>query len=305
MKKLTKSIMAAGAVCLALSFAACSEDDEGGTPETKVELPASKGENPFAGKSWKKESSGEGYSASTTYAFESKTVTKTDAWNYGEDSGNSETTYRYTYDAEKSLVYLAPSKFSGTAQDGKEYSYSSVSEAEALMKEMEYTGDKLSWAKASVSAVFATTTVYKYDIADKTLKLTEYFDGTFPSNSSFRVHDSESRLSLKLREGEIEFFKHSAESGEDAEYEIYPTFKDGTFSGTVYKNVYDEDTEESTCTNVGTASGTYASSGTGTENCKVTLKFTALPDSVSIVAKNAEYVLTQSVDEGEEYTLVE
>lgn len=305
MKKLTKSILAAGAVCLALSFAACSEDDEGGTPETKVELPESKGENPFAGKSWKKESSGEGYSASTTYAFESKTVTKTDAWNYGEDSGNSETTYKYTYDAEKSLVYLVPSKFSGTAQDGKEYSYSSVSEAEALMKEMEYTGDKLSWAKASVSAVFATTTVYKYDIADKTLKLTEYFDGTFPSNSSFRVHDSESRLSLKLREGEIEFFKHSAESGEDAEYEIYPTFKDGTFSGTVYKNVYDEDTEESTCTNVGTVSGTYAASGTGTEGCTVKITFTAIPDSISIVAKDTEYTLTQDESHPEEYTLVE
>lgn len=305
MKKIAKLIMAAGAVCLALSFAACSEDDEGGTPETKVELPESKGENPFTGKSWKKESSGEGYSASTTYAFESGTVTKTDAWNDGEDSGNSETTYKYTYDTEKSLVYLVPSKFSGTAQNGKEYSYSSVSEAEALLKEYGYTGDNFAAEKAGIAADFATKTVYKYEIADKALKLTEYFDGTFPSNSGFRVHDSESRLSLKLREGEIEFFKDSAESGEDAEYEIYPTFEGGTFSGTVYSVGEDEETDSRTFTSVGTVSGTYASSGTGTEGCTVKITFTAIPDSISIVAKNTEYTLAQDEPHPEEYTLVE
>lgn len=303
MKKLTKSILAAGAVCLALSFAACSEDDEGGTPETKVELPASKGENPFAGKSWKKESSGEGYSASTTYAFESKTVTKTYAWNYGEDSGNSETTYRYTYDAEKSLVYLVPSKFSGTAQNGKEYSYSSVSEAEALLKEYGYTGDNFAAEKAGIAADFATKTVYKYEIADKALKLTEYFDGTFPISAEFGRYDSESGLEIGLSGGKISVSKNSAESGEE-EYSVYPTFEGGTFSGTVYSVGEDEETDSRTFTSVGTVSGTYASSGIGTENCKVTLKFTALPDSVSIVAKDTEYTLTQETGEVT-YTLVE
>lgn len=305
MKKLTKSIMAAVAVCLALSFAACSEDDEGGTPETKVELPESKGENPFTGKSWKKESSGEGYSASTTYAFESGTVTKTDAWNYGEDSGNSETTYRYTYDAEKSLVYLVPSKFSGTAQDGKEYSYSSVSEAEALLKEYGYTGDNFAAEKAGIAADFATKTVYKYEIADKALKLTEYFDGTlFPISAEVGRYDSESGLEIGLSGGKISVSKNSEDGGEE-EYSVYPTFEGGTFSGTVYSVGEDEETDSRTFTSVGTVSGTYASSGTGTENCKVTLKFTALPDSVSIVAKDTEYTLTQDESHPEEYTLVE
>lgn len=305
MKKLTKSIMAAGAVCLALSFAACSEDDEGGTPETKVELPESKGENPFTGKSWKKESSGEGYSASTTYAFESKTVTKTDAWNYGEDSGNSETTYRYTYDAEKSLVYLVPSKFSGTAQNGKEYSYSSVSEAEALLKEYGYTGDNFAAEKAGIAADFATKTVYKYEIADKALKLTEYFDGTlFPISAEVGRYDSESGHEIGLSGGKISVSKNSEEGGEE-EYSVYPTFEGGTFSGTVYSVGEDEETDSRTFTSVGTVSGTYAASGTGTENCKVTLKFTALPDSVSIVAKDTEYTLTQDESHPEEYTLVE
>ena len=303
MKKLTKSILAAGAVCLALSFAACSEDDEGGTPETKVELPASKGENPFTGKSWKKESSGEGYSASTTYAFESGTVTKTDAWNDGEDSGNSETTYKYTYDTEKSLVYLVPSKFSGTAQNGKEYSYSSVSEAEALLKEYGYTGDNFAAEKAGFAADFATKTVYKYEIADKALKLTEYFDGTFPISVEFGRYDSESGLAIWLLGGKISVSKNSEEGGEE-EYFVYPTFKDGTFTGTVYSVGEDEETDSRTFTSVGTVSGTYAASGTGTEGCTVKITFTAIPDSISIVAKNTEYTLTQETGE-DTYTLVE
>ena len=304
MKKLTKSILAAGAVCLALSFAACSEDDEGGMPETKVELPESKGENPFTGKSWKKESSGEGDSASTTYAFESGTVTKTDAWNYGEDSGNSETTYRYTYNAEKSLVYLAPSKFSGTAQDGKEYSYSSVSEAEALLKEYGYTGDNFAAEKAGIAADFATKTVYKYEIADKALKLTEYFDGTlFPISAEFGRYDSESGLEIGLSGGKISVSKNSEEGGEE-EYSVYPTFEGGTFSGTVYSVGEDEETDSRTFTSVGTVSGTYASSGTGTEGCTVKITFTAIPDSISIVVKNTEYTLTQETGE-DTYTLVE
>ena len=303
MKKLTKSIMAAGAVCLALSFAACSEDDEGGTPETKVELPASKGENPFAGKSWKKESSGEGYSASTTYAFESGTVTKTDVWNDGEDSGNSETTYKYTYDTEKSLVYLVPSKFSGTAQNGKEYSYSSVSEAEALMKEYGYTGDNFAAEKAGFAADFATKTVYKYEIADKALKLTEYFDGTFPISVEFGRYDSESGLAIWLLGGKISVSKNSEEGGEE-KYSVYPTFEGETFSGTVYSVGEDEETDSRTFTSVGTVSGTYAASGTGTEGCTVKITFTAIPDSISIVAKNTEYTLTQETGE-DTYTLVE
>lgn len=304
MKKLTKSILAAGAVCLALSFAACSEDDEGGMPETKVELPESKGENPFTGKSWKKESSGEGDSASTTYAFESGTVTKTDAWNYGEDSGNSETTYRYTYNAEKSLVYLVPSKFSGTAQDGKEYSYSSVSEAEALLKEYGYTGDNFAAEKAGIAADFATKTVYKYEIADKALKLTEYFDGTlFPISAEFGRYDSESGLEIGLSGGKISVSKNSEEGGEE-EYSVYPTFEGGTFSGTVYSVGEDEETDSRTFTSVGTVSGTYASSGTGTEGCTVKITFTAIPDSISIVVKNTEYTLTQETGE-DTYTLVE
>lgn len=303
MKKIAKSIMAAGAVCLALSFAACSEDDEGGTPETKVELPASKGENPFAGKSWKKESSGEGYSASTTYAFESGTVTKTDAWNDGEDSGNSETTYKYTYDTEKSLVYLVPSKFSGTAQNGKEYSYSSVSEAEALLKEYGYTGENFAAEKAGIAADFATKTVYKYEIADKALKLTEYFDGTFPISAEFGRYNSESGLEIGFSGGKISVSKNSEEGGEE-EYSVYPTFKDGTFSGTVYSVGEDEETDSRTFTSVGTVSGTYVASGTGTEGCTVKITFTAIPDSISIVAKNTEYTLTQETGE-DTYTLVE
>ena len=303
MKKLTKSILAAGAVCLALSFAACSEDDEGGTPETKVELPESKGENPFTGKSWKKESSGEGYSASTTYAFESGTVTKTEAWNDGEDSGNSETTYKYTYDTEKSLVYLVPSKFSGTAQNGKEYSYSSVSEAEALLKEYGYTDDNFAAEKAGFAADFATKTVYKYEIADKALKLTEYFDGTFPISVEFGRYDSVSGLAIWLLGGKISVSKNSEEGGEE-KYSVYPTFKDGTFSGTVYSVGEDEETDSRTFTSVGTVSGTYAASGTGTEGCTVKITFTAIPDSISIVAKNTEYTLTQETGE-DTYTLVE
>lgn len=304
MKKLTKSILAAGAVCLALSFAACSEDDEDDvTPETKVELPESKGENPFTGKSWKKESSGEGYSASTTYAFESGTVTKTDAWNDGEDSGNSETTYKYTYDTEKSLVYLVPSKFSGTAQNGKEYSYSSVSEAEALLKEYGYTGENFAAEKAGIAADFATKTVYKYEIADKALKLTEYFDGTFPISVEFGRYDSESGLAIWLLGGKISVSKNSEEGGEE-KYSVYPTFEGETFSGTVYSVGEDEETDSRTFTSVGTVSGTYAASGTGTEGCTVKITFTAIPDSISIVAKNTEYTLTQETGE-DTYTLVE
>ncbi len=303
MKKLAKSILAAGAVCIALSFAACSEDEDDGTPETKVELPASKGENPFTGKSWKKESSGEGYSASTTYAFESGTVTKTDVWNDGEDSGNSETTYKYTYDTEKSLVYLVPSKFSGTAQDGKKYSYSSVSEAEALLKEYGYTGDNFAAEKAGFAADFATKTVYKYEIADKALKLTEYFDGTFPISVEFGRYDSESGLAIWLLGGKISVSKNSEEGGEE-KYSVYPTFEGETFSGTVYSVGEDEETDSRTFTSVGTVSGTYAASGTGTEGCTVKITFTAIPESVGIVAKNTEYTLTQETGE-DTYTLVE
>ena len=230
-------------------------------------------------------------------------MTKTDAWNDGEDSGNSETTYKYTYDTEKSLVYLVPSKFSGTAQNGKEYSYSSVSEAESLLKEYGYTGDNFAAEKAGIAADFATTTVYKYDIADKTLKLTEYFDGTFPISVEFGRYDSESGLAIWLLGGKISVSKNSEEGGEE-EYFVYPTFKDGTFTGTVYSVGEDEETDSRTFTSVGTVSGTYAASGTGTEGCTVKITFTAIPDSISIVAKNTEYTLTQETGE-DTYTLVE
>ncbi|WP_406033326.1 hypothetical protein, partial [Treponema saccharophilum] len=242
-------------------------------------------------------------SASTTYAFESGTVTKTDAWNDGEDSGNSETTYKYTYDTEKSLVYLVPSKFSGTAQNGKEYSYSSVSEAEALLKEYGYTGDNFAAEKAGFAADFATKTVYKYEIADKALKLTEYFDGTFPISVEFGRYDSESGLAIWLLGGKISVSKNSEEGGEE-KYSVYPTFEGETFSGTVYSVGEDEETDSRTFTSVGTVSGTYASSGTGTEGCTVKITFTAIPDSISIVAKNTEYTLTQETGE-DTYTLVE
>lgn len=240
------------------------------TSESTVKLPESVGENPFTGKTFT-------ITDEETAKFSSNTVefitTKT--------SESYTTEYFYTYDAEKSVLYLALCSYSDD-----DMSYSSISEAVSFIKGLDVSGlsegflDQ--WA-AEITAKFNTLTSYKYTISDSSLTLDAYFAGTLPSNVLFRT-DFNSNPGFELEYGNL-YFSTNDSSGS---YSCSPTFKsDGTFSGTLYKI----DSEE--YTNLGTISGTYKTTGTGTSGCIVTLTFKTLPSDLSGVTTGTEYNLPQ------------
>ncbi len=307
------------ASAMIFSFASCSDDDEDEKTNTQATTNGENGNstttttgnngtngstttttestNPFSGKTWRvtDEESGD----LVEYVFTNETMTNTWDITHGNHTHPHKfvVTAKYTYDTEKSLLYLTPSHIY-SEEDGEEIEYSSISEIEAACEAHGFTGTELAYQIASLTAEFRTKTVYKYEITGKTLKLTYYFDGTLPPCRRFE-NDNDS-YDIEFDSGEIKFENRSI----DAKYYIFPTCTDGNFSGTVFKRIYENGNE--VFTNLGNAAGTYSTSGTGTKGCTITLKFTALPDdAATAISLNTDYVLDQESEDSEEYTLVE
>ena len=307
-KKILVALSAAALLATTALFASCSDDEDDGKNGTAyVTLPESVGENPLKGKTWQITEDDETYS----WSFTDTTATYTDS----ETDHTEIETYKYSYDANQNLLYLAFQSESWT-EDGETTSWSSVEEYIELMKK----DDEEAWKSVSEAGKecyleyskrdFSTRRVRKYTIGDDgSLTLEDYFDGNLPTACGFNQKRDESDLS-----GYVELYLHSFYSS-DSEYEYtynyFPSFntETKTFSGNLYykKRQLDKSISEyyTDQTKLGTVKGTYITEGIGTSGCKVTLTFTSLPDEVPDVIKTGTaYELEQSSGSGTTYTLV-
>ena len=245
------------------------DDDSSSLPTTYATLPSSVGTNELSGKSW-------------TYRNETWTFNSDGTATFTENL-NSIYTYNYTYNSNSKLVYLGL-KSASFSNGSENFSYSSVAEVKSQAEAMGRSGDELERDVAQAALEFATKLVFRYDIDDtaKTLKLIWYFDGELPTSAGMSSYGSStSSIYIVIDDGGFEIRDYSSGS---SKYKIYPTFSNGSFSGTLFHGD----------TSLGTAAGTYTTSGTGTTNSSVTLTFTALPSSFTILSTNTAYKLKLS-----------
>lgn len=279
MKNLRKFLLALAAFAAVFTFASCSDDDddEGSSEGVSITLPESVGTNELSGTKW--EQSDSNYSRTFEFADGTATLTEVDA----EDSTTTiKYVYKYTYDSENKLVYLALTTYGGT-KGSDSYSVS-ASSYESDVKNIGDSGGQLSWDIEWTKNLFTTSTIYKYTLEDSNLTLANYFDGTLPSNAGFYNNDKD-----------LDYYGYleTYDSSSEASYALFPTFSNGSFSGNLYKEGYDDDGNYE---KLGTASGTYTTTGTGTSDCTVTVTFTSLPDGFSVLTTNTAYTLTQDED---------
>lgn len=279
MKNLRKFLFALAALAAVFTFASCSDDDDDDddSGSATITLPESVGTNELSGSSWKQSDSD--YSRTFEFADGTATLTEVDA----EDSSTTiKRVYKYTYDSENKLVYLALTTYGGT-DSGESYSIS-ASSYESQVKNMGDSGDHLSWDIEWAKNLFTTPTIYKYTLDGSSLTLANYFDGTLPSNSYF-YNKNDTNL-------DYDGYLQTYDSSSEANYALFPTFSNGSFSGNLYKEGYDDGNYKK----LGTASGTYTVSGTGTSDCTITFTFTSLPNEFSVITTNTAYKLTQDED---------
>ena len=295
---LKKMFVASLALAMIVSVASCKQDDDdddGGSSSnssgSSVVLPSSVGDNVLKGKTW--EQSEEGYSKS--YAFSNNTVTESESWTEEGESGSSSTVYNYTYDATKSVLYMSLKSVSNTYGD-KTYSWSSTSEFKKLAEKEGESGTELDYDVARMTSEFNTALTFKYTVSDTTLKLVDYFTGSLPTAVNFSEH-LDTDTYVEAYNGGFEF-----EGTASDKYYIYPTFADGPFTGTMYKRVRKE-SKKYVYTSLGTASGTYTTSGTGTKDCTITITFTSLPEGASAITANTAYTLKHDYESSETYSL--
>ncbi|MBR1614136.1 MAG: hypothetical protein IJ673_01520, partial [Treponema sp.] len=298
MKKLNRILFSILFASLAIPFASCGDDEEeDDTP--KASLPTSVGENIFSGKTFTKGSEGsEG--SENTWKFSADTAVNEYKRDEDGEIYSETTTYRYSYDTTKSVLYLAVKSNSGSWTENGEsgsWSISSVDEYVAEVKKeaegVTLTEGDISYLTDEAKSCFAVPKVYKYEISGDTISFTRYFDGSLPTDCDFSSSDESIKLSDRLK----------ISSGDSSEFDNfrarYLTYSDGKFSGNIYGESYSESDDWEHYTLLGKVEGTYSTSGTGTEGagCTVKLTFTAIPDEVasaSGVAKGTEYTLTFS-----------
>lgn len=293
-------------------------------------------ENSFPGQTFTEPSYDYSDEYSKTWKFDKDTVSITTERSI--DSSNVQTvveTYNYVPDEENSLLTL---KLKGRSfkDSSQEISYASLEKAKDLLKKT-YTGDKLAFEEDSLTAEFNTPILYKYDISDafssydkKTngyvthygnfINTYLYFDGNLPTIEEFR--DNDDTVPVKLYGVELIF------DDNETSYRSCPTFKDGKFSGTLYKAIKEECTEnDKECDTVegekyykhsyskaGTIEGTYKATkktisyeeyGNDANyieyikrmdemrggSWEITFTFTKLPETVTYIKTNTPYTI--------------
>lgn len=255
--------------------------------ETSVTLPDSVGDNELKSTSWKTTAS----SVTTTIAFSESTVTFTEEGTGTETYTDTEE-YKYTYNATDKLLYL---ELESVKYDGSD-TISRSSDIETLLKNEGLSGDELSWEVEVIKNRLKTVTIYKYTLADSSLTLENYFDGTLPPSGSFTASSGSSVL-YSNSEGGIFNYEAEETSGETTVTVGYRigmmNLSDGSFDGDLYKQTFDASGESYTLTSLGTAKGTYTTSGKGTSDCTISFTFTSLPDGATSLSTGSAYTLTQ------------
>ena len=314
-KKILAALSAAALLATTALFASCSDDEDDDKNGTAyVTLPESVGENPLKGKTWQIENDEEG--ATCSWKFTDTTATYT----YSRTDYTDIETFKYSYDANQNLLYLAlQSEGNSWTEDGEtiSYSWSSVEEYEELLKKE----DEEEWKSLSEAGKecyleyfkreFSTLEVNKFTIGDDgSLTLEDYFDGNLPTKFWFYKYIDENELPSGYTSGTITLegitlWNKSENSYINYDYFLSFNSKAKTFSGTMYSST-SAGIDWADATKLGTVTGTYTTEGTGTSGCKVTLTFTALPDGVPDVIKTGTaYELEQRSGSGSgTYTLV-
>ncbi|MCR5124825.1 MAG: hypothetical protein K6B43_06490 [Treponema sp.] len=313
-KKILAALSAAALLATTALFASCSDDEDDDKNGTAyVTLPESVGENPLKGKTWKITITENKEEVTISWAFTDTTATYTES---RSDSKNIDT-YKYSYDANQNLLYLALQSV-GRTEDGETTSWSSVEECEELMKkEAEEYGDGMSEEEMKVAIEseleyckqeFSTRGVRKYTIGeDGSLTLKRYFDGNLPTACGFYKSFDESDLPSEYTRGSIDIdciWLYGSEYDYRYDYSLSFNSEAKTFSGNMYSWKRPEGENWDDTTKLGTVKGTYTTEGIGTSGCKVTLMFTELPDGVPIIKTGTDYELEQDSSSGTIYTLV-
>ena len=303
-KKILAALSAAALLATTALFSSCSDDEDDDKNGTAyVTLPESVGENPLKGKTWQIENDEEG--ATCSWKFTDTTATYT----YSRTDYTDIETFKYSYDANQNLLYLALQSESVT-DDGKTFSWSSVEEYEEQMKKWyEEEGESLSDVELEseleyFKQEFSTLEVNKYTIGeDGSLTLERYFDGNLPTACRFYKSFGESELTSEYTHVSIglDYISLStSDKGYEYDYPLSFNTEAKTFSG----NMYDlTEVSGDFATKLGTVTGTYTTEGIGTSGCKVTLTFKELPGGVPVIKTDTAYVLEMDSD-SDTYTLV-
>jgi len=310
-KKILAALSAAALLAAGALFSSCSddEDDDNKNGTVYATLPESVGENPLKGKTWQITYTKNDENRTYKWSFTDTTATYTES---RSDYQNAET-YKYSYDANQNLLYLALQS-EGWTEDGETISWPSVEEYEEQMKkESEEEGWSVSEATIEceledVKQEFSTLEVNKYTIDDDgSLKLEDYFDGNLPTACGFYKSFDESDLPSEYTYGRVRLYDIWLEDSECIyRYEYFLSFNSEakTFKGNMYSQKRPRGEDWGDATKLGTVKGTYTTEGTGTSGCKVTLTFTSLPDGVpDVIKKNTAYELEMDSD-SDTYTLV-
>ncbi|MBR1615324.1 MAG: hypothetical protein IJ673_07555 [Treponema sp.] len=344
--KLSKKILAAVSIVALAAFvmlplASCSDDGDSGGQSTQqpsstdngegdgektggegektggdngdttphATLPESVGANPFAGKTWETSyiSDGQGGNSECWKFSDTMATYRNEYYRDGELFADNYV-YNYSYNADESLLYLSFQSASGT-DDGGEWSYASLEDFKKTCEEYGYSSVATEMELEWVEQEFSLLEIKKYTIDGNTLKLEDYFDGSLPTLCEFEKKFTEDELPYEDSSNsyghvgldEVWLLDETGhETGHD--YRYYPTFKNGSFSGTAY-----DSNDEMTAVKLGTISGTYTTSGSGTaeSGCTVTLNFTSIPSGIPVIVTGKDYVLEMESGHSDRiYTLV-
>ena len=271
----------------ALFFVSCKEEDNnsgnvsGNTTNYETiyaSLPGNVGTNEFKGKTW----SYTNENGSVTYAFADSTLQVT----LISSSTTQIDNYRYAYNSTKKNLYTALiSSTRGTITFSSVNDYVNYNKNLAAAKGVTWTSGIEAYCVGEAKIRFQTLEILSYSISGSTLTFTGgYFTGSLPTSAEFQ----KSPLISSTNSGSLKITKFGRIKIEDTQgtyFYIWSSYDNGSFSGTVFNS--DKTIE------IGTVSGTYTTSGTGTSGCSVTLKFTSIPSAIAGLTTNTSYTLSQ------------
>ena len=275
MKIFKKTLLSLLACTMLANFIACSDGDDGSSSGSSSSLPKSVGSDPFKGKEFK-----EDYwlsAMASTYKF--GTDGKVEVVGY---SGNSTTTYKYSYNAEKSLLYRVRTEWYGKSYD--DY-------IAAMKTKFTYTKAELESLKKKNTSLPIVEYYTISESGDK-LSLEDYYDGDISKTLvEFSGTKDSKKIWLSGYELGIDLY--------DASYLAVPVFSKGVMTAKLYKakktNSYGIINYSFTDEEAGTVKANYTFPTEGAkdeDNVTGTLTFTEVPEALSeSFALNEEFTL--------------
>ena len=270
MKIFKKTLLSLLACTMLANFIACSDGDEGSSSGSSSSLPKSVGSDPFKGKEFK-----EDYwlsAMASTYKF--GTDGKVEEIGY---SASSSTTYKYSYNAEKSLLYRLQADWHGLSYD--DY-------IAAMKTKFTYTDAQIESGKKKNSIPIVE--YYTISESGDKLSLEEYYDGDI---SKTLVEFSGRKDSKEIWLSGYELYIET----DDGRYVGVPSFSKGVMTVKLYKAKKSLLGHSFTDEEAGTVKANYSFPTEGAkddDDATGTLTFTEVPEALSeSFALNEEFTL--------------